>query len=446
MNRVRQRLNPKSLFGRTVLALAAAFLLFGLVSTFLLQATLARPYTKQAADDLAAFLVLAAQIWVELPPFTRADYERELHRRHQLRVMRAETAKVEGPSNHAYVNYLQQALGHHVGQQVSIHRHPEHQGWLWADFPMGGRIMRLGFREDRLQDPLFVILPFLAALGLFVAFSVAVILVRHVTRPLEQMREAAQRIGEGASISPIAETGPTEIAELAHKLNQMEGQIAELLEARTTLLAGISHDLRTPLARMRLELEFIRGEENTALIEELNDNISEMDTLIAQALALSRGLGHEQPAEIDVGRLLDETAQDFRHAGSDVRFELPPPCVRSLPVETLRRVLRNLIDNAVIYSDEQPVVLACRMRADALQISVTDAGPGVPESERSRIFQPFYRLESSRNKSTGGTGLGLAVVDQLCRANGWLVEVAAPVDGKGSVFRLILPAESATPA
>ena len=446
MNRLRQWLRPKTLFGRTVLALALAFLMFGLASTFLLQATLVRPYTKQGADDLAAFLVLAAQIWVELPPFTRADYERELDRRHRLRVMRSETAKVDGPSNHAYLDYLQQALVRHVGQQVSIHRHPEHQGWLWADFPMGGRIMRLGFREDRLHDPVLVILPFLGLLGLLIAFAVAVVLVRHVTRPLAQMSEAAQRIGEGASISPIAESGPVEIAELARKLNQMEGQITELLEARTTLLAGISHDLRTPLARMRLELEFIRGEENTSLIEGLIGNISEMDRLIAQALALSRGLGHEQPVEIDVGQLLEQTAEEFRLAGSDVRFDLPQPCIRSVPVETLRRVLRNLIDNAVIYSDGQPVVLVCRPRSDALQIWVTDAGPGVPESERSRIFQPFYRLENSRNKSTGGTGLGLAVVAQLCRANGWSIEVATPVNRKGSVFRLILPAEPTVPA
>lgn len=446
MNRVGQWLSPSTLFGRTVLALAGAFLLFGLVSTVLLQLTLVRPHTRQAADDLAAFLVLAAQIWVELPPFTRADYERELYHRHHLRVMTIETQRGNGPPASAYLRYLEQALSRHADQPVAIHRHPEHQGWLWADFPMGGRVMRLGFREARLQDPLLVVLPFLALLGLFIAFVVAVILVRHVTRPLAQMREAAQRIGEGASISPIPETGSTEIADLARKLNQMEGQIAELLEARTTLLAGISHDLRTPLARMRLELEFIRGEENSSLIEGLGENISEMDKLIAQALALSRGLGNEEPAEVDVGQCLAQIAEDSRRSGADIRYEPQSACIRSLPVDTLGRVLRNLLDNAVTYGEGQPVELACQVRSDAIRISVTDRGPGIPEAERAHIFRPFFRLEGSRNQATGGTGLGLAVVAQLCRANGWLIEVAAPSDGKGSVFTLTLPATPAVPA
>jgi two-component system osmolarity sensor histidine kinase EnvZ len=445
VNRVRQWL-PSTLFGRTALALAGAFLLFGFISAVLLQVTLVRPYTKQAADDLAAFLVLAAQIWVELPPFTRADYERELTRRHQMRVMRTETAQAPMPSTHDYLRYLEQALSGHVNQPVTIHRHPEHPGWLWADFPMGGRLMRLGFREDRLHEPLLVILPFLGALGLFIAFVVAVLLVRHITRPLAQMREAAQRIGEGAAIAPIAETGPTEIAELARKLNRMEGQIAELLQARTTLLAGISHDLRTPLARMRLELEFIRGGENTALVDEMNENIDEMDSLITQALALARSLGRQEPEETDVTQLLAEIADAFQRAGDDVRLDTQSPCVLALPAESLGRVLHNLIENAINYGERQPVKIACDLGDDALEISVTDRGPGVPVSERTRIFQPFFRLEGSRNPATGGTGLGLAVVAQLCRANGWSVEVATPPEGRGSVFRVIVPTGSAVSA
>jgi two-component system osmolarity sensor histidine kinase EnvZ len=291
-----------------------------------------------------------------------------------------------------------------------------------------------------------VILPFLALLGLFIAFAVAVLLVRRITRPLAQMREAAQRIGEGAAISPIAETGPTEIAELARKLNDMEGQIGELLEARTTLLAGISHDLRTPLARMQLELEFIRGEENAAVVEELNEDIGEMDKLITQALLLARSLGHQEPEETDVNQLLAQIAADFQRAGNDVRFDPQSPCILMLPVDNLSRVLRNLIENAITYSDRQPVVVACNVGGDALEISVSDRGPGVPLSERARIFQPFFRLEGSRNKATGGTGLGLAVVAQLCRANGWSIEVATPPEGGGSIFRVILPAEPGVPA
>jgi two-component system osmolarity sensor histidine kinase EnvZ len=439
VSRWNRLIRPQTLLGRTAQALALAFLLFALFASALLQFTLVRPHTRQAADDLAAFLVLAAQIWVELPPYTRPDYEKELLDKHELKILPREAPRPRRSDSHSYLGHLQTALSEHIGQPVFIHRHPDYPGWLWADFPMGERIMHLGFRKQRLQGHVFMILPFLAIIGLFVAFALSLVLVRRITRPLAAMAEATHRIGAGDFSASIPETGPREIADLARKLNQMEAEVGQLLENRTTLLAGISHDLRTPLARMRLELELLRETGSNELIEGLHHDISEMEKLISQALLLARGLGHEREIETDVNALLGELAEDFRRAGNEVDFQPTQSCIHALKVEGLKRVLGNLVDNAVRYGGGTRVTLECEKSGSGIDIRVIDNGPGIPPEQREAIFQPFHRLEGSRNKATGGSGLGLAIVRQLCQANAWRIEVSSSSRG-GSVFELHLPA------
>lgn len=430
---------PETLFGRTALALTIAFVLFGLLSAALLQFTLVRPHTKQAADDLAAFLVLAAQIWVELPPYTRPDYEREMRLRHALRITQTQTDQPTEPGANSYLSYLETALSAHIGQAVHIHHRPEHEGWLWADLPMGGRMMRLGFRQNRLHERGLLILPLLAAAGLFVAFALSILLVRHITRPLATMAEATHRIGQGDFSSSIPESGPREIAELAVRLNEMEARIGRLLENRTTLLAGISHDLRTPLARMRLELELLQGEENRELIAGLGNDITEMETLISQTLLLARGLGGEEAVEVEIDAILREIAAEFQAAGKPVDYHSSGPCLISLRAEALKRVMINLVDNAVSYSGQQPVSLECHLGDEAIGVRVVDKGPGIPESDYDKIFQPFQRLENSRSRATGGSGLGLAIVRQLCRTNDWEISLYPAPRGTGTIFEVKLP-------
>ena len=430
---------PKTLLGRTALALAVAFLVFGLLTTILLQLTLVRPHTRQAADDLSAFLVLAAQIWVELPPYTRPDYEREMLRRHELRISHAESTPKTQPGTDTYLSHLEAALGKRIGQTIHVHRKPDHQGWLWVEFPMAGRLMRLGFRENRLHNRLLLILPLLAAVGIFLAFVLSVLLVRHITRPLADMAEAAHRIGQGDFSSVVPESGPREIAELARKLNRMEDRIGQLLENRTTLLAGISHDLRTPLARMRLELEMLRNDDNHGLIEDLGADITEMERLISQTLLLARGLGREDPVEVEIAHLLQEVADDFNRAGNRVLCQSDTDCLTRVQVNPLKRVLGNLVENAVAYSKGQAVTLECERAGRNIVIRVIDQGPEIPPSAYRKIFQPFQRLEESRSRSTGGSGLGLAIVDQLCRAYGWGIKVRAATDRAGNIFEVCLP-------
>ena len=437
-------IRPQTLLGRTALALGLAFLLFGLLSVAVLQYSLVQPHTRQAAEDLASFLVLVAQIWVELPPETRPDYERELMARHQLRIMQAEAPLPSSPVSRSYLRYLEAALNQHLDEPANIHRHADLSGWLWADFPMGGRMMRLGFREQRLQSHIFLIVPMLAVIGLFIAFALSILLVRRITRPLARMAEAAGRIGQGDFSSGIEESGPREIAHLAHRFNRMQQRIGQLIENRTTLMAGISHDLRTPLARIRLELELMQGEHNRELVEEIGRDIDEMEQLIAQALILARGLGREEPVETDVAQLVQTTAGDYRANGREIEVRTSGNCMLAVGPGALKRCLANLIDNAQRYGGDQPVHIECECASDRVHIRVIDRGPGIPPEHTQTIFQPFHRLEDSRNKTTGGSGLGLAIVHQLCQANGWEVDLLSPPDG-GSMFQIQLPRRAGSP-
>ncbi|MCB1925392.1 MAG: HAMP domain-containing protein [Gammaproteobacteria bacterium] len=432
-------LHPPTLLGRTIQALAIAFLLFAAFAAIFLQVTLVQPHTRQAADDLAALLVLTAQIWVELPPTTRPDYERELLQRHNLRILAAEAPHPTRSNSHSYLHYLETALSRSTNGEVFIHRHPDYAGWLWADFNMGERVIRIGFHEQRLQNRVLLILPFLAAIGLFIAFALSVLLVRRITRPLATMADATHRIGKGDFSATIPESGPRELADLANRLNEMERRIGELLQNRTTLLAGISHDLRTPLARMRVELELLRDNDNTSLIQGLENDIAEMETLIAQTLLLARGLGKEEAAPTDVCALLDDVIDGFGRSGATIELDRHGECIVRLKAESLKRVLRNLVENAVSYGDGKPVRIAYHKGAHGMTIGVSDRGPGIPVAEREAIFEPFHRLEASRNRSTGGSGLGLAIVRQLCDANGWQVIVSAPAAG-GTLFEVRIPA------
>jgi two-component system osmolarity sensor histidine kinase EnvZ len=226
----------------------------------------------------------------------------------------------------------------------------------------------------------------------------------------------------------LPETGPRELATLAHRFNEMAQQVRELLANRTTLLAGVSHDLRTPLARMRLALALLEEKPTPKLLARLEKDIEEMDRLIGQVLNLARGMEREAVAEIDVTALLVDMAAGNPHGRVQVRAA-PLACMIQAPPSALRRVIGNLLDNALRYGDDQPVELVAELAGTMVRIGVLDRGPGIPPEHMSAVFQPFHRVETSRSQITGGAGLGLAIVRQLADTHGWQVEIGPRPDG-----------------
>jgi two-component system osmolarity sensor histidine kinase EnvZ len=268
-------------------------------------------------------------------------------------------------------------------------------------------------------------------------------LARRTVVPLARLEQAAAQVGRGEVMALLPTTGPKELVALALRFNQMALQVRELLAGRTTLLAGLSHDLRTPLARMRLALALLAEKPTPKLIARLEKDIAEMDRLIGQVLNLARGADPEPAVEIDLPTLLHELA-----AGA------PPQRVRVLatsqrvtllaPSSALRRVLGNLLDNALRYGGDQPVELVSELAETGVRIGVLDRGPGIAPDQMSAVFQPFHRVEPSRNPDTGGIGLGLAIVRQLADIHGWQIDISARAD-RGLAAWLTIPMMRAVP-
>ena len=434
------RLLPKTLFGRTAFAFTFAFLVFSLFSLSLVIYFVAMPLTRRAADDLSALIVLTTQIWVELPPGTRPDFEKEMLERHNLFIGVAARPLQEHETSHIYIRYLEEALLERSGEPQMVMMDADLPEWGWVDVKMGGRTLRVGFTEDRLITQIPQTMITMVLMGTLIAVTTSLLLVRRITKPLAMLAEATTRIGLGKSGEPLAERGARELVELTRNFNHMERQLKVLMDNRTTLFAGISHDLRTPIARMQLELELLDESEDQELLDDMRQNLFEMNEIITTTLQLSKGLGDQMREVVDISSVILEITDEHRRHGAEILLNTHESCYCEVAVSAFRRVINNLVQNAVRYSGNKPVRINLICDDQDVIVQVVDRGPGIPPELREVVFQPFKRLETSRNRSSGGSGLGLAIVEQLCAANEWTIALKESETG-GTLAELKLQCE-----
>jgi len=270
----------------------------------------------------------------------------------------------------------------------------------------------------------------LAAVAIFSA-----LIVRHLTRPLATFAHAAERLGVDVKAPPLPETGPAEVRQAAHAFNEMQGRLRRFLEDRTQMVAAISHDLGTPITRLRLRAEFIEDEEQkTKMLADLED----MERMVKSALSFARDDASCEPrARVDLRTLLQRVCDDLSDGGHEVALT---PGETTVPYAcrptALRRALTNLVENAVKYGERARVSLQCAA-ANAV-VTIDDDGPGIPEDLRDEAFKPFGRLETSRSRETGGTGLGMTVARTIIRAHGGEITLTNRSEG-GLRVEVILP-------
>ncbi|BCL74478.1 two-component sensor histidine kinase [Jeongeupia sp. HS-3] len=259
--------------------------------------------------------------------------------------------------------------------------------------------------------------------------------VRRLTRPLAMFSAAAAGLARNLDQAPLLETGPQEVADAARAFNTMQRDIKRYLETRAQTLAGVSHDLRLPITRVRLRLEKLQ---DPALKGSIEHDLLEMDEMIANTLAFLRAnASSEKTVKINVAALLDGVIEDMEALGAELTLSAEtrrPLAGRPL---ALRRCLSNLLDNARRYGGAQIDVGVCEA-GDTLEIRIADHGPGIAESDRERVFEPYVRLEASRAKHTGGSGLGLAIARATARSHGGDIRLEDRPGG-GLVVVLTLP-------
>lgn len=428
---------PGSLFGRTALGAFAALMVFQVIILGITSYFILAPILRNSVEDLAAFMLRTAEHWLAAAPADREAIAKSLVAEHDLWIESPATDLQGERSLLPYVWLLERALSRRSGTPAEIRTHDRAGTWYSADFAVAGNKVRYRFKRDRIgtRPPLAMGLTVVAALLLSLVFSLW--LARRVTRPLNALAVAVDTLGQGRQPLPIPETRPTEVAVLARAFNRMSGQVQELLDNRTTLLAGVSHDLRTPIARMRLAVELLRDRGDERLLQDMEKDLEQMNGLIGQFLDMSRGLKHVADEPVALDKIIADVVEAARRGGAHVVCSYDRPCIKTVNELGLRRVLGNLLDNAVRYGGSGPVELRLTGCDSEAVIEVADRGPGIPDDRKEAVLRPFVRLEQSRNRETGGSGLGLAIAHQIAQAQGWRL-LLLNREGGGTVARVVL--------
>ncbi|HTZ76589.1 MAG TPA: ATP-binding protein [Stellaceae bacterium] len=295
----------------------------------------------------------------------------------------------------------------------------------------------LSFYAPDWLPPRFPLLEFLPRVLLLCAITVVLFLwiARQFTRPIVRLAVAAERLGLDGREPPLEEQGAPEVRAATRAFNEMRQRLKRLIADRTQMLAAISHDLRTPLTRLRLRAEFV---EDPQLQEKMLADLAEMEAMVASTLAFAKNDMQSEPREaIDLAALLQSLSEDMTDCGQSVSYDGPVHATVQARPLALRRSLMNVLNNAVNYGTAARIRLS---RGDGgAVVEIDDDGPGIPPEEQEEVFSPYYRLERSRNRETGGTGLGLSIARGIIRAEGGDIELANRPEG-GLRVRVSLPA------
>ena len=244
-------------------------------------------------------------------------------------------------------------------------------------------------------------------------FAVAAGFMRNQVRPIRRLAQAADSFGKGRDLPDFHLSGATEVRRAGAAFIEMRERIRRHVQQRTDMLSGVSHDLRTPLTRMKLQLAMLGPSPE---VDDLRTDVTEMERMIEGYLAFARGEGGETPVPTELKDLLDEVVATAGREGVPVDLEIREPITLPLKPQAFRRAISNLVANAGKFGKR--VWITATRRGDVVEILVDDDGPGIPAEQREEVFRPFFRLEGSRNPETGGVGLGLTIARDVFRGHG----------------------------
>ena len=266
-----------------------------------------------------------------------------------------------------------------------------------------------------------------------ILFGVATIFMRNQVKPIRRLAAAADELGKGRDAPNLKPEGAREIRQASAAFIAMRDRIQRQITQRTDMLAGVSHDLRTPLTRMKLQLEMVKDNSDTAA---LKDDVAEMEHMVEGYLAFARGEGFETPKPTNIAHILGDVVVSAKRRGAEVDLHTEGQFVVRVRQNAFKRCINNLLDNADRHATH--VSIRTGKRGDAIEITVDDDGPGIPKHLRDEAFKPFFRLDESRNPETGGVGLGLTIARDIIRGHGGDIILSDSPSG-GLRARLTLP-------
>ncbi len=431
---------PRSLLWRTFLLLGALVLMTTAAWFLIFRAYAIEPRARGLAQNLVSVVNLTRVALITAQPERRHDLLTVLADREGIQVYPGEAGErlvrmPDTPLLQLTMSLVRQQLGEDT--RFAARRDDLHG--LWVSFYIDDDEYWVRIPRERLEQRIAQRWIAWGVLALVLALMAAYFIVTHISRPLNALAAAAMAVGKGRLPPPVEEAGAEEIRTLSRAFNQMTRDLSRLDQDRTLILAGVSHDLRTPLARLRLGIEMSGADES--LQSGMHADIEDMDRIIGQFMDFARldastPDGRQAKIPTDLKTLITEVIERYRALGHSIGDNLAAlPEIHVQPA-VLRRAIANLIDNALKYAGSGLEVNLRHEGTDAV-IEVLDRGPGIPEGEMERLKRPFTRLEQARSNASG-SGLGLAIVERIAQAHHGRFELAAR-DGGGLIARIRLP-------
>lgn len=426
---------PRSLLARSFLLIVVLIVLSLVSSLAIFRHVQEEPRAQQMAQLVASVVNLTRAAVLSAAPEWRSALLAELAEAEDLRVQMADSSDVlkplpdRPPELHLMVEKVRDRLG--ANTRFAAERNGV--AALWVSFFIGNEEFWVAVPRERVEHPMSQRVLVWGGVVLVLALFGAYFIARQVARPLKQLAQVAQQIGLGAKPQPLPERGAQEIITVSRAFNQMSADLAANERERALVLAGISHDLRTPLARVRIAAELSADE---SLREGLAADVEQMDAVIQQFLDYARLDENEAMLPTDLKSLVQEVAQQFSAQAQSLSLDVHDVPVLPVRPLLLKRALSNLLDNAIKYGGGE-ITVQLKREEDKVVLAVADRGTGIPIAQRATVKRPFVRLESARSNSTG-SGLGLAIVERAARLHDGEFILADNAAG-GLVAKLVLP-------
>lgn len=430
-----KRLMPRGLYARSLIIIVAPMVLLQIVVTYVFLERHWQLVTERLSATAVADISLLLDEYLSDPT---EDMAATLTTRanHNLDISIAFLAGENLPDTPSSTGgLLEQSLSKQLRQQVARPywiNTSKYRDYVDIRVAYNGGVMRTLTPASRVYAAnSHIFLVWMAGTSI-VLIIVAILFLRNQIRPIERLAEAAESFGMGRDVEPFRPHGASEVRRAAIAFEKMRARIERHIDQRTAMLSGVSHDLRTPLTRFKLQLAMLG---NGPEIDDLKNDVAEMERMLDDYLEFVRGHGSETSEEIDLAELLEEIQLDQHRKGHELKLETHGDLIVELRRNAFKRCATNVIDNACKYA--QNVWVTAIRDGDGIDILVDDDGEGIPENQLQQVFRPFYRLDAARNLDEGGSGLGLAIALDIARGHGGDITLSrSPVGGLRAVIHI----------
>ncbi|HZZ92439.1 MAG TPA: ATP-binding protein [Usitatibacter sp.] len=432
-------MKARSLLWQLLAVVLVALVLAEVSAAFLLQAYVTRP---DSINRVAAFVTHLKTIGSALrvmPASEEVQFLREVAERNGIRMLpvQGQDGMQVAPRAGPIVALLRERLHAELGSDTDVYLRHGDPDQLWVRLPMHGETdYWVGFPRRRVQQDLNTAFVAWTAVVVALSFLAAYLIMRGIGSPLRRVASVAEGVARGEDPPPLEETGPREFRSVAREFNRMREALRKAERDRATFLAGISHDLRTPLGHLRLDLEMARERVDPEMHREMMADLEDMRAILDQFIDFAGTEADEAPSPVSLAELAAACAERVERDAQHVRLELADvPALMLRPI-ALQRLATNLLNNAIRHGAGD-ITVRCVAYPREVQLSVLDRGPGIPEASLQRVKEPFRRADDGRG-GAAGAGLGLAIAERIARLHGGRLDLLGR-DGGGLEARLTLP-------